>query len=81
MNELLYIDANDHEIGNHSYSHPNFKKITLEEAKDLIKKKSRNYAKRQYTWFKHQMNVKWFDININKFDETINEVIDYIENN
>ncbi len=30
-NELLYIDANDHEIGNHSYSHPNFKKITLEE--------------------------------------------------
>ncbi|MGN1268316.1 MAG: tRNA (adenosine(37)-N6)-dimethylallyltransferase MiaA [Candidatus Aphodocola sp.] len=57
------------------------KKITLEEAKDLIKKKSRNYAKRQYTWFKHQMNVKWFDININKFDETINEVIDYIENN
>ena len=57
------------------------KKITLEEAKDLIKKKSRNYAKRQYTWFKHQMNVKWFDININKFEETINEVIDYIENN
>lgn len=56
-------------------------KISLEEATLLIKKRSRNYAKRQYTWFKHQMNVKWFDINVDDFDKTINEVTSYIENN
>ena len=32
-----------------------------EEMKDLIKKNSRNYAKRQFTYFKHQMDVKWFN--------------------
>ena len=31
-----------------------------EEMKELIKKNSRNYAKRQFTYFKHQMNVNWF---------------------
>lgn len=35
-------------------------KITLEEAKELIKKKTRNYAKRQYTFFNNQLIVKWF---------------------
>lgn len=52
---------------------------SLEESKDLIKQRSRNYAKRQYTWFKNQMNVKWFNINVLDFDKTIEEVIDYIE--
>lgn len=55
------------------------KEKSLEEAKDLIKQRSRNYAKRQYTWFKNQMDVKWFDINVNDFDKTIDEVINYIE--
>ena len=32
-----------------------------EEMKKLIKKNSRNYAKRQFTYFKHQMDVKWFN--------------------
>ncbi len=36
-------------------------KISLEEAKELIKKHSRNYAKRQLTYFKHQLPVVWFD--------------------
>lgn len=34
---------------------------TLEEVKDKIKVHSRQYAKRQYTWFKNQMKVHWFD--------------------
>ena len=55
--------------------------ITLDEATNLIKQRSRNYAKRQYTWFNNQMNVKWFDVNVNDFTETIKEVINYIENN
>lgn len=53
--------------------------ITLEESKELIKKKSRNYAKRQYTWFKNQFDVKWFDVDLNDFDNTIKDVIDYME--
>ncbi len=53
-------------------------KITLEESKELIKKKSRHYAKRQYTWFKNQMNVTWFDVDFDNFDNTIKEVEKYI---
>lgn len=53
--------------------------ITLEEAKELIKKNSRHYAKRQYTWFNNQMDVKWFNTDYDNFLNTINEVIDYIE--
>lgn len=56
------------------------KKLSLEEATDLIKQRSRNYAKRQYTWFNHQMDVKWFFVNVENFKETINEVVHYIEN-
>lgn len=54
-------------------------KISLEEAVALIKKRSRNYAKRQYTWFNNQMNVKWFTVNVDDFSKTINEAISYIK--
>ena len=52
--------------------------ITLDEAIDLIKKNSRNFAKRQYTFFNHQMDVKWFDVNFDNFQETVEEVYNYI---
>lgn len=52
--------------------------ITKEEAIDKIKWKSRKYAKRQYTWFNNQMDIKWFDVNYEDFDKTVNEVINYI---
>ena len=55
--------------------------ISFEEAKDLIKKNSRHYAKRQMTWFKNQMNLKWFDVNYDNFDKTVKEVEKYIEEN
>jgi len=35
-------------------------KFTLEECKELIKKRTRNYAKRQVTFFKHQLPCKEF---------------------
>ena len=54
-------------------------KQTLEEAIDKIKQKSRNYAKRQYTWFNHQLNIKWFDVDYDNFENTIKEVYEYIE--
>ena len=44
-----------------------------------IKKNSRHYAKRQYTWFNNKMNVKWFDVNFDNFDLTIKMVKEYID--
>lgn len=35
--------------------------IDMDRAVDLIKQGSRRYAKRQWTWFRHDGRVKWFD--------------------
>lgn len=55
--------------------------ISLEEAINKIKQNSRHYAKRQYTFFNHQLPIVWFETNYNNFNNTVEEVIDYIENN
>ena len=55
------------------------KEISLEEAIDLIKKNSRHYAKRQFTFFKNQFNIKWFETDYEDFNNTVNNVIKYIE--
>ena len=34
---------------------------TMEECIELVKKNSRHFAKRQYTFFNNQMNVEWFE--------------------
>ena len=52
---------------------------SFEETVELIKKNSRNYAKRQYTWFNNQMPVKWFDVNLDNFNNTVEEVVKYLE--
>lgn len=53
--------------------------ITLEEAIDLIKKNSRHYAKRQYTWMNNKMNITWFETNYDDFNQTIENVDSYIK--
>ena len=35
--------------------------LAYAEMVQLIKQKTRNYAKRQFTWFRHQAPVQWFD--------------------
>lgn len=35
--------------------------LSEEEIKELIKRNSRRYAKRQYTYFENQLDVNWFD--------------------
>jgi len=55
--------------------------ISLDESIELIKRNSRRYAKRQYTWINNKMNVKWFNVNINEFDKTISDIEEYIKNN
>lgn len=55
------------------------KEKSLEECIDILKQSSRRYAKRQYTWFYNQMNVKWFDTDYGCFYNTVNEVAHYID--
>jgi len=37
-------------------------KITLEEATGLIKRGTKRYAKRQFTWFRKEEGIQWVDI-------------------
>ena len=53
-------------------------KISLEQANELIKQKTRNYAKRQLTWFRKEP-VDWW-VNISGRDqEFFGEILNYIE--
>jgi tRNA dimethylallyltransferase len=48
-------------------------KLTLQQAIDLIKQNTRQYAKRQMTWFKRDNNIHWFQ------PAQIEEIINYID--
>ena len=54
--------------------------IDLDEAIELIKKNSRHYAKRQYTWFKNKVSSTIVPINLDDFNHTIDEVEKIINN-
>lgn len=53
--------------------------ISLEEAVKLIKKNTRHFIKRQYTFFKHQMDVTWLNVDFSNFEHTINEAIKIVD--
>ncbi len=53
--------------------------FTLEEAIEKVKQNSRKYAKRQFTFFRHQLPVHWITVE-QDFDKTIEEAIKIIEN-
>lgn len=55
--------------------------ISKEEMIEKIKQNSRHYAKRQYTFFNHQLKIKWFETDYNDFNNTIKEVESYIDSN
>ena len=54
---------------------------SIDECLNLMKQNSRKYAKRQYTWFNNQMRVVWFNVDFNDFNNTVNEIIEYIKKN
>ncbi len=52
---------------------------SLEEAIKQIKQNSRNYAKRQMTWFRRYHDIRWFDLDEDKnFLESACEIQEYI---
>ncbi len=57
----------------------------LEFVKTLIKQKTRNYAKRQMTWFKHKLDCRFVTMNYQDLDKTYQEtnqlISDFLEMN
>ncbi len=51
------------------------KKISLDEAIDMIKQGSRNYAKRQLTWLRKDSRIKWLDKDKMNDEEIVNYII------
>lgn len=56
-------------------------KISLSEAIDMIKQGSRNYAKRQLTWFRRDPRCVFLDKDTSSDDEILDKVINDIRNN
>lgn len=50
----------------------------LEVCIENIKQNSRRFAKRQYTFFNNQFDMKWFNTNYENINNTLNEIIEYI---
>ncbi len=50
---------------------------SLEEAKEIIKRDTRHFAKRQLTWFKREEKVHWIDKS--EFDYDENKIIKHME--
>ncbi|MBP5773778.1 MAG: tRNA (adenosine(37)-N6)-dimethylallyltransferase MiaA [Eubacterium sp.] len=50
--------------------------ISLEDCKELIKKNTRHFAKRQLTWFRRENTVQMIDYR--DFDRDIDKVLDYM---
>lgn len=53
-------------------------KITYEQLVEKIKQDSRNYAKRQLTWFKHMQNIE--EVNIDNIDNIIDSIKKWLSN-
>ena len=53
--------------------------ITMDEARELIKMRSRRYAKRQLSWFKRDDRIVWFDMDEFTIDEVVDDIYHRIE--
>ncbi|MEI3609246.1 tRNA (adenosine(37)-N6)-dimethylallyltransferase MiaA [Pseudogracilibacillus sp. SO10305] len=54
--------------------------MSLDEAVSILQRNSRRYAKRQYTWFKNQMDVTWFNAEKVANPTYLKGILQYIEN-
>ncbi|QSX06508.1 tRNA (adenosine(37)-N6)-dimethylallyltransferase MiaA [Sedimentibacter sp. zth1] len=54
-------------------------KISKEESIEILKTNTRRFAKRQFTWFNGDTNIKWFDLsNLYDIDMQINNIYEYV---
>ena len=54
---------------------------SLEDCLEEIKKDSRHYAKRQYTFFNHQLPVHWITVDFHDFSHTVEEAVQWVLEN
>jgi tRNA dimethylallyltransferase len=55
--------------------------MDLEEAANILKRNTRRFAKRQYTWFLKDKNVKWFSMdNLDEAGNTVKNILEHINN-
>lgn len=53
--------------------------MDFEEAVDILKRNTRRFAKRQYTWFLKDNKVKWFSMdNLEEADNNIKSILKYL---
>jgi tRNA dimethylallyltransferase len=52
---------------------------SYEESVLLLKRNSRRYAKRQFTWFYNQMDVQWFSMDEAPFEKKFIEIRQFVE--
>lgn len=56
--------------------------ISLEEAVNILKRNTRRFAKRQFTWFLKDKSVQWFDIeNVEDIDLVVENIYTHIIKN
>jgi tRNA dimethylallyltransferase len=48
---------------------------SIEEAKEVMKKNTRNFAKRQLTWFRKDKRIEWIDIDNLTPEEIVREIL------
>ena len=53
---------------------------TLDEAIEAIKQRSRRYAKRQLSWFRHDKRVQWIDLDVTSQDKAARLILAAIAN-
>jgi len=53
--------------------------MVLEESVNILKRNTRRFAKRQFTWFLRDQNVKWYNIpSIDELDIVVDDIYKYI---
>lgn len=53
--------------------------LTFQEMAVAIKKETRNYAKRQFTWFKRDKRIAWFDVARHSEEDLTEKICTYME--
>ena len=84
VEELLARGLSEHypamqSIGYHQIMKYLHGQYTLEYAVDEIKKATRHLAKRQFTWFRRDSGIRWFDCT--DYNNMLNEITQYVEQN
>lgn len=53
-------------------------KESLSKVIETLKRNSRRYAKRQYTWFKNRLNINWYPVHITSLDKDFQIILEEI---